>query len=86
MGIDFSILEDAKSELENLKQTTEDLAEEVGSKVDELTVIKDDLSEGVSQVDDYIDALSGLEDTLTVYKEQQPKPDTTTSAKGEARN
>ena len=43
MEISFSILEDAKSELENLKHTTEDLAEEVGSKVDELTIIKDDV-------------------------------------------
>jgi archaellum component FlaC len=65
MGMDFNILQDAKSELENLKETTETLAGEIGDKVDELTTIKDDLSEGVSQVEDYIDALSGLEDTLS---------------------
>ncbi len=57
-------VEDARSELESVKEASSGIASEIESKVDELTTIKDNLEDGVSQLEDYIYALQGIEDTL----------------------
>ena len=56
---------DARSELEEVKDYSQGWADEIETKVDELTTIKDNLEEGVNQVEEYLEALNGLEDTLS---------------------
>ena len=54
----------AQQELEEQKNKAEGVAGEIESKVDELGTIKDNLEQASSDIDGYIEALQGLENTL----------------------
>jgi len=54
----------AQQELEEQKSKADGMAGEIESKVDELGTIKDNLEQASSDIDGYIEALQGLENTL----------------------
>tara|TARA_Y100000034_G_scaffold38092_1_gene46801 strand:- start:223 stop:465 length:243 start_codon:yes stop_codon:yes gene_type:complete len=54
----------AKQELEDQKGKADGIASEIEYKVDELGTIKDSLEQASSDIDSYLEALQGLEDTL----------------------
>ena len=54
----------AQQELEEQKSKADDIASEIESKVDELGTIKDNLEQASSDIDGYLEALQGLENTL----------------------
>ena len=54
----------AKQELEEQKSKADGIASEIESKVDELGTIKDNLEQASGDIDSYLEALEGLENTL----------------------
>ena len=54
----------AQQELEEQKSKADGIASEIESKVDELGTIKDNLEQASSDIDGYLEALQGLENTL----------------------
>ena len=54
----------AQQELEEQKSKADGMAGEIESKVDELGTIKDNLEQASGDIDSYLEALEGLENTL----------------------
>jgi uncharacterized coiled-coil DUF342 family protein len=54
----------AQQELEEQKSKADGVASEIESKVDELGTIKENLEQASSDIDGYLEALQGLENTL----------------------
>ena len=54
----------AQQELEEQKSKADGIASEIESKVDELGTIKDNLEQVSGDIDGYLEALQGLENTL----------------------
>ena len=54
----------AKQELEEQKGKADGIASEIENKVDELGTIKDNLEQASGDIDSYLEALEGLENTL----------------------
>lgn len=57
-------IDQAKSELEDVKTVSENLSSEIETKVDALEDIKNSLNDGINELDGYLDALQGIQDTL----------------------
>ena len=54
----------AQQELEEQKNKADGIASEIESKVGELGTIKENLEQASSDIDSYLEALQGLENTL----------------------
>ena len=57
-------IDQARSDLEDVKASSENLSSEIESKMDALDDIKTNLDDGISQLDGYLDALQGIQETL----------------------
>jgi len=67
-------VDEARTELQDIKSDAENLSSEIETKVDALGDIKNNLDDGINELDSYLDALQGIQETL----------DTIDSAKEEA--